>query len=102
MNNAATERTEWIVQAKLPERHVAFARKSPDRRPVPSGVTNDDAKGREQQLLELFRYLSSELAVKPVLLRAAGAVSVCASAEELERISTHPLVKRIEPNRKLR
>lgn len=99
-SNPVAERTEWIVEARLPTRHVEFARSTDLRRSVPVKVSNNDASNREARLLELFAYLESILAVTPVLLRAAGAVSVTASPEELDRISSHPLVKRIEPNRR--
>ena len=97
-----TTRDEWIVQAKLPARHVEFTITRDTRRPVPtrfSGGGGADVD-RDAKLRELFDYLRSILQVEPVLLRAAGAVSVTATPKELERIASHPLVKRIDPNRR--
>jgi hypothetical protein len=101
MPDPTTEHTEWIVQADLPPRQVEFARQPRSRHSVPIGITNADAGERERRLQDLFAFLSSVLAEKPVLLRSAGAVSVSATSEELARISKHPLVKRIEPNRRI-
>lgn len=101
-SNPVAERSEWIVEARLPARHVEFARSADLRRAVPVKVATDNPGTRESSLRELFDYLESILAVKPVLLRAAGAVSVTASPAEIDRISSHPLVKRIEPNRRRR
>jgi hypothetical protein len=91
------ERSEWIVEALLPARHVEF-RRTPIGRTVPSKVTNESTSEREARLGELFRYLESVLDVEPVLLRAAGAVGITASPAELRLIASHPLVKRIQPN----
>ncbi len=96
----ATEGTEWIVAAKLPTREVEFARNSTSRA-IPTGVRSLGPDNREATLGQLFDYLASVLEVRPVLLKTSGAVSITASAEELERISGHPLVKRIDPNRRL-
>ena len=98
----ATGRTEWIIQAKLPARRVEFANTPIGGRSIPVQVKSDDPGGREASLRKLFDYLASVLEIRPVLLESAGAVSVTASPEELERISAHPLVKRIDPNRRHR
>ena len=97
-------RDEWIVQAKLPARHVEFTTSRGTGHAVPTGVSRSRGVGldRDSSLRELLDYLRSILEVEPVLLRAAGAVSVTASPKELERIVTHPLVKRIDPNRRLK
>jgi hypothetical protein len=100
-DQATTKHDEWIVQADLPARQVEFARSPDSRRSIPTGITNVDAAERERRLQELFAFLSSIVAEKPVLLRSAGAVSVSATPEELNRISKHPLVKDIKPNRRL-
>lgn len=92
------ERSEWIVEALLPARHVEFQRTQVGRT-IPSKITNESAGDRDARLIELFSYLKSILDVEPVLLRAAGAVGITASPAELDQISNHPLVKRIQPNR---
>ena len=97
-----TARDEWIVQAKLPVRHVEFTTTRDTRRPLPTRVSGGSGavSDRDANLRELFDYLRSILPVEPVLLRAAGAVSVTATPKELETIASHPLVKRIDPNRR--
>jgi hypothetical protein len=90
------------VEARLPSRQVEFVRSRGGRAPVPVAVSNENPSARESNLSELFGFLESVLEVKPVLLRAAGAISISAGPEELDRISHHPLVKRIEPNRRHR
>lgn len=99
---AATEFNEWIVQARLPERHVQFTRATDARRRIPTAIDQIGPGSREANLKELYQYLRSVLAVSPVLLKAAGAVSVVASPAEIELISKHPLVKEIQPNRRNR
>jgi hypothetical protein len=100
-SSASSERAQWIIQADLPARQVEFNEDPRSRRLVPGAVVNTGAKERERRLQALFAFLSSKLAKKPILLRSAGAVSVSATPEELTRISKHPLIKRIEPNRRL-
>ena len=93
---------EWIVEARLPSRQVAFARAGSARHSSPVAITSEKPGVRESSLRELFAYLDSVLKVKPILLNAAGAISITAGPEELDLISNHPLVKRIEPNRRHR
>ena len=90
------------MEARLPSRHVEFVRPKGARSPVPVSVSTENPSARESNLSELFGFLESVLEVKPVLLRAAGAISISAGPEEQDRISHHPLVKRIEPNRRHR
>lgn len=92
------ERKEWIVEAALPGRRVKMEKGAM----APVEVVSEDAAGREARLGELYAYLEAELELKPVLLRAAGAVSISATEEELARIKGHPLVKGIGPNRRLK
>jgi hypothetical protein len=99
---AASAREEWIVEANLPVRQLEFERDSRSGRSVPTGIASANSVEREQRLQDLLAFLSSVLSEKPVLLRAAGAVSVSATPEELTRIAKHPLVKRIERNRRVR
>ncbi len=99
---AGLERQEWIVEAQLPARRVEYAYSRTQGRPAPVRVIQEEPGVREASLGELFEYLTGVLAVKPVMLRSAGAVGITASAEELERISSHPLVRKIAPNRRLR
>jgi hypothetical protein len=96
----AVERSEWIVQANLPPREIQFTRSSQSGRSTPARIhsTGD----RDANLRNLFDFLTSVLEVPPVLLKSAGAVSVTASPHEIERISSHPLVKRIDQNRRLK
>ncbi|MFN0105077.1 MAG: hypothetical protein ACKV2U_23705 [Bryobacteraceae bacterium] len=93
---------EWIVEARLPARQIEFEQTRPPGRTTPIRVTNTDPEARESKLRELFEFLESILEVKPVLLRAAGAVSIKASPSEMVRITNHPLVRRVEPNRRRR
>lgn len=59
----------------------------------------DQTELRDETLRELHGYLSSVLEEPPVILRAAGAIGINATARELEVISRHPLIERIHPNR---
>lgn len=99
---ATTEFSEWIVQARLPQRHVQFTRTIDTRRAIPTAIDQIGPGSRDASLKELYQYLRSVLAVSPVLLKAAGAVSVVASPAEIELISKHPLVKEIQPTRRNR
>lgn len=98
LKEASIGRQEWIVEARLPVRQIEF-RKTPTGT-VPTGMTDRKDAARRSGLKELYRYLASVLEERPVLLQAAGAVSITASAAELDTIAKHPLVKRIQPNRR--
>jgi len=102
MDQAVVHPSEWIIQADLPPREVEFASDPGSARPRPARVANSSARERERRLQALFDFLRSILPETPILLRSAGAVSVTATHEQLAEISKHPLVKRIEPNRRLR
>lgn len=98
LKEASIGRQEWIVEARLPVRQIEF-RKTPAGT-VPTGMSDRKDAARRSGLKELYRYLASVLEERPVMLQAAGAVSITASAAELDTIAKHPLVKRIQPNRR--
>lgn len=98
LKEASTGRQEWIVEARLPAREIGFRKTVAGT--VPTGMNDRKGDARRSGLNELYRYLASVLEERPVLLQAAGAVSITASASELDTIAKHPLVKRIQPNRR--
>lgn len=90
----APERHQWIVEAKLPG--DLFRAVDEDARLSAA----DPTRLRDEILRELHGYLSSVLEEPPVMLRAAGAIGINATAQEVEVISRHPLIERIQPNRR--
>ncbi|MBM3758427.1 MAG: hypothetical protein FJW38_31200 [Acidobacteria bacterium] len=92
--------SEWIVQARLPPRQTQFTRALGHGRARLSRIATTGGELRNARLTELYDYLCAMLTTPPVLLKAAGAVSVHPSDEEIDAISKHPLVKDIQPNRR--
>ena len=92
---------ELIVEARLPARKVTV-QKGADGRVLPDGINGSATSDRTAVLAELHAYLADKLEVPPVLLKAAGAVAVKATSQQVRQFAEHPLVKAIRPNRRLR
>jgi hypothetical protein len=91
---------ELIVEARLPARKVTVQKRA-DGRVVPDGINGSAASDRAAVLAELHDFLSDKLDVPPVLLKAAGAIAVRATSQQVRQFAGHPLVKSIRANRKL-
>jgi hypothetical protein len=92
---------ELIVEARLPARKVTVQKRA-DGRVVPDDINGSAASGRASVLAELHDFLSGNLDVPPVLLKAAGAIAVRATSQQVRQFAGHPLVKSIRANRRLR
>jgi hypothetical protein len=91
---------ELIVEARLPARKVTVQKRT-DGRVVPDEIHDSAASDRTAMLAELHAYLADKLDVPPVLLKAAGAIAVKATSQQVRQFAEHPLVKAIRPNRKV-
>ena len=91
---------ELIVEARLPARKVAVQKRA-DGRVVADGINGSTASDRAAVLAELHAFLSEKLDIPPVLLKAAGALAVRATSQQVRQFAEHPLVKSIRPNRKV-
>ena len=92
---------ELIVECKLPARQVDFERRS-DGSAVPVGMTSVPTSDRFALLGQLSSFLESVVQRPTTVLKAAGVIAVKATRQEVLRFVDHPLVKAIEPNRRLR
>ena len=92
---------ELIVEAQLPRRRV-IVQKRADGRMAPVGIQSIAAEERAATLSQLYDFLSERLEVSPVLLKAAGAIAVRATSQQVRQFANHPLVKAIRPNRRLK
>jgi hypothetical protein len=97
----SSDARELIVEAKLPVRKVTVQKRA-DGRVVPDEINGSAASDRAAVLAELHDFLSEKLDVPPVLLKAAGALAVRATSQQVRQFAEHPLVKSIRPNRRLR
>jgi hypothetical protein len=91
---------ELIVEAKLPARKVTV-QKGIDGRMFPNGINGLAASDRTPVLAELYAYLADKVDIPPVLLKAAGAIAVKATSQQVRQFAEHPLIKAIRPNRRL-
>ncbi len=90
-----------IVEAALPPRRVVVQQRA-GASPVPKSIESDDVLDRESMLDQLAHNLCEIVgAEKTHVLKAAGAIVVRATAEELRAIAKQPMVKAIRPNRRL-
>ena len=101
LSGDSSEARELIVEARLPKRQVAM-RKGADGRVVPHNITSDAATERAETLADLHAWLTERLDVPPVMLKAAGAIAVQATSQQVRQFADHPLVKSIRPNRQLK
>lgn len=97
----SSDTRELIVEARLPARKVTI-QKHANGRISPTETDATAASERAAALAELHDFLSKRLDVPPVLLKAAGAVAVRATSQQVRQFADHPLVKSIRSNRKLR
>ena len=91
---------ELIVEARLPARKALMQERSGGRS-VPIGMDAGASAERAAVLAELHAFLAEKLDVPPVLLKAAGAIAVRATSQQVQQFADHPLVKALRPNRKL-
>jgi hypothetical protein len=96
----SNEARELIVEAKLPARKTLIQERD-GRRSVPIGMDAGTSAERNAVLAELHAFLAKKLDTPPVLLKAAGAIAVRATSQQVRQFVDHPLVKAIRPNRKL-
>jgi hypothetical protein len=89
-----------IVEASLPPRRVVFQRRL-GAAPIPKSIDAGDDSDRESLLHELDHQLRDIVgAEKTHVLKAAGAIVVQATADELRAIAKQPMVKAIRANRR--
>ena len=91
-----------IVEAALPPRRVVFE-KGPGAGASPRSIDSTNDQDRESLLSELDQQLREIVGnEKTRILKAAGAIVVRATAEEIHAMARQPLVKAIRPNRRLK
>jgi hypothetical protein len=96
----SNEARELIVEAKLPARK-ALIQERDGGRSVSMGMDAGASAERAAVLAELHAFLAEKLDTPPVLLKAAGAIAVRTTSQQVRQFADHPLVKTIRPNRKL-
>ena len=96
----SSDARELIVEARLPARKVIMQERTGGRS-VPISMDAGASSERAAVLAELHAFLAEQLDVPPVLLKAAGAIAVRATSQQVRQFADHPLVKAIRPNRKL-
>ena len=89
------------MEAQLPRRRVIMQKRADGRR-VPTGIQSTPAAERAAVLSQLYDFLSERLEVSPVVLKAAGAIAIRATSQQVRQFANHPLVKAIRPNRRLK
>lgn len=68
---------------------------------TPQKLLSHTPDERIQLLQNLNQFLADQMHLTTTILRAAGAIAVRASSQEVQRILQNPMVKAIRPNRKL-
>ncbi len=92
---------EVIVEAHLPQRQILM-RLGEKGRMVPDRMVSASPPAERVRLLEeLNHFLAGQMHLTTTVLKAAGAIAVRASGEDVRHILEHPMVKAIRPNRKL-
>lgn len=94
------EPREVIVEARVPQRRVRLgAGVTPGSRA--REVITEKGPSRETVLEQLQSFLSELFGNPPRILRAAGAIAVLATRDQVRQIVSHPSVKAVRANRKL-
>jgi len=92
---------EVIVELNLPPRKSAVVQDTRGRW-TPRLEGPDHAAERDQALAELSAFAAQLLKQSPITLRAAQALAVTATPEQVRELAAHRLVKAIRPNRRLK
>lgn len=100
IDSGSTVPAEFIIQADLPRRSVAVSKGASRIRQF--SVASGSNAERQVLLSEFVAAVRDVIETDPVVLKAAGAVVVSASPDELRRILQLPSVREIRFNRKLR
>jgi hypothetical protein len=96
------EDREILVDVVLPHREVRFSPNA-DGCLRPRDIREgSDYADRKEVLKKLGRVLARLLDTPPVVLETAGALIVRANSEQVRQFVSHPLVKAVRPNRRLR
>ncbi|MCB2263006.1 MAG: hypothetical protein LGR52_08725 [Candidatus Thiosymbion ectosymbiont of Robbea hypermnestra] len=95
------EARSLIVEVKVPERRIAFARGSLTNGAFPRRLVESDREGRRLAIRELADFLEREIGLPARVLETTGAIVVSATPGQVRRFLKHPLTKGVHPNRSL-
>jgi hypothetical protein len=101
LNQEDDETREVIVEARVPQRRVQFARGSSNNQLLKE-VTTEEGLSRAKVLAQLCDFLTGLLGSAPHILSAGGAIPLRATQDQLRQIVRHHLVKAVRANRKLK
>lgn len=100
LDSSSSVPAEFIIQADLPRRSVAVSKGASRIRQL--SIASGDSAERQVMLSKLASAVHGIVEKDIVVLKAAGAVVVSASADELKQILLLPNVREVRFNRKLR
>jgi hypothetical protein len=95
------EPREVIVEARVPKRRVRLATGS-KHGSLPLEVTTQEGPSRDAVLEQLQDYLAKVIGSPPRILRAAGAIPLLATRDQVRQIVHNPNVRAVRVNRRLR
>ena len=91
---------EIIIEVHLPPRQMRMMKRN-NYQPVPVQLLAGSPDARLQRLQELNSFLAGQMQLTTTVLKAAGAIAVRATGQEVQKILQHPMVKAIRSNRRL-